>query len=181
MTTLTSTSDYLFFFFSARTQFKRHKTKQHTRNLAKSVVNLVDAVSKPPPPFEKCALFAMCAMENVHTHTYTHKLRRRCFYSRRRFSSASASITLLLRYPLVVTLMIPNGQCSLSPSAQMFFQMRSSPRRPSGLTYQMNVCLKMIFCRPKFVFSSAEAFTLNSELDSYGLIPSCSSLCRKHS
>lgn len=26
-------------------QFKRHKTKKHTRNFAKSVVNLVDTVS----------------------------------------------------------------------------------------------------------------------------------------
>lgn len=32
--------------FSLSLQFKRHKTKQYTNNFAKSVVNLVDAVSK---------------------------------------------------------------------------------------------------------------------------------------
>lgn len=31
--------------FLCGVQYKRHKTKQHTRNFAKSVVNFVDAVS----------------------------------------------------------------------------------------------------------------------------------------
>lgn len=56
-------------FLFACTQYKRHRTKQHTRNFAKSVVNLVDAVSKPLQPSEKCAVFALRAMKNVHTHT----------------------------------------------------------------------------------------------------------------
>lgn len=38
-------------------QYKRHKTKQHTRNFAKSVVNLVDAVSKIFPPFRPDLFF----------------------------------------------------------------------------------------------------------------------------
>uniref|UniRef100_A0A671XZR6 ADAM metallopeptidase domain 23 n=1 Tax=Sparus aurata TaxID=8175 RepID=A0A671XZR6_SPAAU len=37
---------YIFVDFSLYLQYKRHKTKQHTRNFAKSVVNLVDAVFK---------------------------------------------------------------------------------------------------------------------------------------
>lgn len=44
--------------FLVCTQYKRHKIKQHTRNFAKSVVNLVDAVSKLLFPFEKCVVFA---------------------------------------------------------------------------------------------------------------------------
>lgn len=46
--------------FLSRSQYKRHKSKQHTRNFAKSVVNLVDAVSKLCLTFEKyCECFKM--------------------------------------------------------------------------------------------------------------------------
>lgn len=45
-------------------QFKRHKTKQHTRNFAKSVVNLVDAVSK----HFNDPLRSMCCLSLIHIH-----------------------------------------------------------------------------------------------------------------
>lgn len=38
---------------SSHSQYKRHKSKKHTRNFAKSVVNLVDAVSKLCVTLEK--------------------------------------------------------------------------------------------------------------------------------
>ncbi len=44
--------------FSLCLQFKRHKTKQHTKNFAKSVVNLVDAVSELSSyPLKVCAMW----------------------------------------------------------------------------------------------------------------------------
>lgn len=48
---------YIFVDFSLYLQYKRHKTKQHTRNFAKSVVNLVDAVSNP-----LITLWEMCSV-----------------------------------------------------------------------------------------------------------------------
>lgn len=101
-------SFHFFSFFFAHTQFKRHKTKQHTRNQAKSVVNLVDAVSKPLPPFEKCALFAV---ENVHTHT--HKLRGRSLDCHSLFSMCNPASLIE----------IPSGQYSV-------FRRKSRP--PAG-------------------------------------------------
>lgn len=146
MLTLTSPYDYFLF---ACTQYKRHRTKQHTRNFAKSVVNLVDAVSKPLQPSEKCAVFALRAMKNVHT------LRRWCLYYRRRFISVFSScinhhvdtwcccslFSMCNTALLIVTLMILNGPYSLSPCAQMFLQMISNPCRPSGLLRQINMSL----------------------------------------
>lgn len=52
---------YMFSFF----QFKRHKSKKHTRNFAKSVVNLVDAVSNINYKMPQCC--SMIVYFNANT------------------------------------------------------------------------------------------------------------------
>lgn len=98
----------------------------------------------------QCLLYVLWKM-----YTHTRALRRWCLYYRRRFISVFSScinhivdtwcccslFSMCNTALLIVTLMILNGPYSLSPCAQMFLQMISNPRRPSGLLRQINMSL----------------------------------------
>lgn len=191
-------------------QFKRHKTKQHTRNLAKSVVNLVDAVSKPLPPFETCALFAVRAMENVHTqaaHTVLLLPEQVCFSVQQLHQSPCRCMTLLLMLFSVFNVQPRIAHRDTDDSKQsIFLVFMCTDILPNEIKPPQALCSyapdeyvsKNDISFPKYISPSAVALTHNSLshrlllTDTIVFSPSCSqelidfrtnssSLCRKHS